>query len=129
MTEPPTPIPTIPPSVVELDGAEVPPGFSLLRFADLPRPTAFAFDEDTASSIVAQSSGMTTGERTRPQLEVSASSLPRVENIDGSNRTSRIDMTWLPPRRTALGRVGGLHRSRRLEDLTAPVVRAFCSAS
>ncbi len=27
-------------------------------------------------------------------------------------------------RRTALGRVGGLHRSRRLEDLTAPVVRA-----
>ena len=27
-------------------------------------------------------------------------------------------------RRTALGRVGGLHRSRRLEDLTAPVVGA-----
>ena len=34
---------------------------------------------------------------------MSASSLPRFENIDGSNRTSRIDMTWLPPRRTALG--------------------------
>lgn len=27
-------------------------------------------------------------------------------------------------RRTALGRVGGLHRTRRLEDLTSPVVRA-----
>ena len=54
--------------------------------------TAFAFDEDTASSIVAQSSGMTTGERTRPQLEVSASSLPRFDNIDGSNRTTRIDI-------------------------------------
>jgi acetyl-CoA C-acetyltransferase len=27
-------------------------------------------------------------------------------------------------RRTALGRIGGLHRSRRLEDLAAPVIRA-----
>jgi len=30
--------------VVELEGAEVQPGFSLIKFADLPRPTAFAFD-------------------------------------------------------------------------------------
>ena len=35
---------TIPPSVIELDGAEVQPGFSLIKYADLPRPTAFAFD-------------------------------------------------------------------------------------
>jgi hypothetical protein len=54
---------------------------------------AFAFDEETTSPV----------ERIRPQLEVSASSLPRFENLDGSNRASRIDMTWLPPRRTALG--------------------------
>jgi len=39
-----TPTPTIPASVIELDGAEVQPGFSLIKFADLPRPTAFAFD-------------------------------------------------------------------------------------
>lgn len=38
-----------------------------------------------------------------PQLEVSATSLPRFDNIDGSNRSSRIDMTLLPPRRSALG--------------------------
>jgi putative membrane-bound dehydrogenase-like protein len=38
------PAPTIPASVVELDGAQVPPGFSLIKYADLPRPTAFAFD-------------------------------------------------------------------------------------
>jgi len=38
------PIPTIPESVVELKGSEVPPGFSLIKFADLYRPTAFAFD-------------------------------------------------------------------------------------
>jgi hypothetical protein len=37
------------------------------------------------------------------QLEVSGSSLPRFDNTDGSTRASRIDMTWLPPRRSALG--------------------------
>lgn len=64
--------------------------------------SAFGFDEDITSTVVAQS-GMTASERAGPQLEVSATSLPRFENIDGSNRASRIDMTWLPPRRTALG--------------------------
>ena len=39
-----TPIATIPPSTVELEGADVPPGFSLIKFADLYRPTGFAFD-------------------------------------------------------------------------------------
>ena len=29
-------------------------------------------------------------------------------------------------RRTALGRIGGLHRTRRIEDLAGPVVRAVC---
>src|SRR5829696_3654221 len=40
----PVPIPTLPESTVELEGAEVPPGFSLIKFADLYRPTAFSFD-------------------------------------------------------------------------------------
>lgn len=44
LTATPSPVPTIPVSVVELDGAEIQPGFSLIRFADVPRPTAFAFD-------------------------------------------------------------------------------------
>jgi len=43
-TEMPTAIPTVPASVIELDGAEVMPGFSIIKFADLYRPTAFAFD-------------------------------------------------------------------------------------
>jgi len=34
--------------------------------------------------------------------DVSATLLPRFEP-DGATRTSRIDMTWLPPRRSALG--------------------------
>lgn len=45
-TDIPIPAPTVPPSVVELEGAEVRPGFSLIKFADLPRPTAFAFDAE-----------------------------------------------------------------------------------
>jgi hypothetical protein len=63
-------------------------------------PCAFALD-DEAATAVAQAASPT--ERSRPQVEVSASLLPRFENTDGSNRTSRIDMTWLPPRRSALG--------------------------
>ena len=44
VTEPPTAVPTVPASVIELAGAEVMPGFSIIKFADLYRPTAFAFD-------------------------------------------------------------------------------------
>ncbi len=51
----------------------------------------------------------TADQRMRPlQLEVSASSLPRFDNIDGSTRASRIDMSWLPPRRSALGLLLGM---------------------
>jgi glucose/arabinose dehydrogenase len=39
-----TGMPTIPAAVIELEGAELPPGFSLIKYADLQRPTAFAFD-------------------------------------------------------------------------------------
>jgi hypothetical protein len=63
---------------------------------------AFAWEDDPLAIVVAQS-GPATGERTRPQLEISASSLPRFDNTDGSSRATRIDMTWLPPRRSALG--------------------------
>jgi glucose/arabinose dehydrogenase len=41
----PTIPPTVPASVIELAGAEVLPGFSIIKFADVYRPTAFAFDE------------------------------------------------------------------------------------
>lgn len=49
-----TPAPTIPSSVVELDGAQLPPGFSLLRFAEVPRPTAFAFDSQGRLFVTSQ---------------------------------------------------------------------------
>src|SRR5689334_1192017 len=53
-TKTPTPIPTVPASTVELNGAEVSPGFSLIKFADLYRPTAFAFDERGRMYVTSQ---------------------------------------------------------------------------
>jgi glucose/arabinose dehydrogenase len=53
-TATPTPIPTIPASSVELKGAEVPLGFSLIKFADLYRPTAFAFDSQERMYVTSQ---------------------------------------------------------------------------
>src|SRR5258705_3741589 len=41
-TNVPTIIPTIPATVSELAGAELPPGFSILKFAEGYRPTAYA---------------------------------------------------------------------------------------
>jgi glucose/arabinose dehydrogenase len=50
----PAPVSTIPASTVELKGAEVPPGFSLIKFADLYRPTAFAFDDRGRMYVTSQ---------------------------------------------------------------------------
>jgi len=54
VTDTATPAPTIPASVVELDGVEVQPGFSLIKYADLPRPTAFAFDPSGRMYVTSQ---------------------------------------------------------------------------
>lgn len=54
LTETPLPAPTIPASIVELEGAEVQPGFSLIRFADVPRPTAIAFDSSGRMFVTSQ---------------------------------------------------------------------------
>jgi hypothetical protein len=65
---------------------------------------AFALDSDLTTPVVIAQAGLAVpGELPRPQFEVSASTLPRFENIDGSSQSSRLDMTWLPPRRSALG--------------------------
>lgn len=60
-------------------------------------PAPAALLGPATSSVTARS------EPQRLQLEVSASSVPRFDNIDGSNRASRIGMIWLPPSQSALG--------------------------
>jgi hypothetical protein len=61
---------------------------------------AWALDVEPS---MAAATGTTADERVLPQLKLSTSSLPRFDNIDGSTRSSRLDMTWMPPRRSALG--------------------------
>lgn len=53
-TPAPTVVLAIPPSTIELEGAKVPPGFSLIKFADLYRPTAFTFDEQGRMFVASQ---------------------------------------------------------------------------
>ena len=64
---------------------------------------ACAVNGDASSQRPASSTVMAMRENGRAQLEVSGASLPRYDNTDGSTRSSRVDMTWLPPRRSALG--------------------------
>ena len=77
----------------------------------LAAPAAWAFNSpdaliDTPSSTsVAQLLDMAGNgdDRPRLQMEMSGTSLPRFDNTDGSTHSSRIGMTLLPPRRSALG--------------------------
>ena len=72
---------------------------------------AWGFDGDV-TALAAPSTIPSSDERERLQLDLSASSLPRFDNTDGSARSSRIDMTWLPPRRSALGLSLGMTSSQ-----------------
>lgn len=60
----------------------------------------------SSTSIAQADHGM--DERRGPQLELSGSFLPRFDNTDGSTHTSRLDLTWLPHRRSALGLAVGM---------------------
>jgi putative membrane-bound dehydrogenase-like protein len=46
--------PTVPAAAIELEGAELPPGFSIIKFADLYRPLAFAFDAQGRMYVTSQ---------------------------------------------------------------------------
>ncbi len=90
--------------------------FALISLAACP---AFAAESDSSAPVLAQVDITAPADRNRPQLEVSASSLPRFDNTDGATRTSRIDMTLLPPRRSALGLSVGM------VSLDGPVLAPF----
>lgn len=59
----------------------------------------------TASSLATNASDQ---RATPAQFEVSTSDLPRFDNVDGSTRASRLDLTWLPQRKPGLGLVMGM---------------------
>ena len=87
------------------------PGVGLAFFLGLAGSGAWAFDSET-SSVSLSTTNTASEERERLQLQLSTSSLPRFDNIDGTSHSSRIDMTWLPPRRSALGLSLGMASSQ-----------------
>jgi hypothetical protein len=66
--------------------------------------TAWSFDSSIPSSALAQQAG---SQNPLSQLEVSTSSIPRMD-VEGGTRESRIDMTWMAPRQSALGLMLGM---------------------
>lgn len=74
----------------------------------LAAPVAWAASDaiidTTISTGIAQADlAMTADPLRRLQIELSGTSLPRFDSTDGSTRASRIAITLLPPRRSALG--------------------------
>lgn len=53
-TSAPVTTPTIPASVIELEGTVLPPGFSIIKFAEVRRPTAFTFDDQGRLYVTTQ---------------------------------------------------------------------------
>ncbi len=58
--------------------------------------------------LMAQAFPLETEERSRNQLEVSTTSLPRFQNTDGATHSSQFELVWLPPSRSAFGLTVGL---------------------
>ena len=53
-TETAAPTPTVPAAMIELEGAQLPPGFSIIKFADLYQPLAFTFDAQGRMYVTSQ---------------------------------------------------------------------------
>jgi hypothetical protein len=92
--------------------------------------SAWAWEEVPPTPL--PSSASATADQPMPpaRLEISASTLPRFDNVDGTTRASRIDLTWLPPRQPGLGLAMGM--SLGMTNRTAPEFStglAYLSAS
>ena len=75
--------------------------------------------EEVAPAPLSSPVSETSDQRTKPaQLEVLSTNLPRFDNVDGSTRTSRIALTWLPPRQPGLGLAMGM--TLGMTNRTAP---------
>lgn len=62
-----------------------------------------------ASSVCAEPHGFTAAsDFPHPQLEVSSSTLPRFDGVDGAMRSSRVDLTLMPQRRSGIGLAFGV---------------------
>lgn len=69
---------------------------------------AFGALGDELPSPTLDSSAATPAGAARSRLELSSSTVPLFENLDGATRASRVDLTWMPPRTPSLGLALGL---------------------
>lgn len=77
------------------------------RFSTLPAVAAFAMFAGCAEAR-AEAAALG-GDFPRPQLEVTASTLPRFDGADALTQTTRVDMRLLAPGRSGLGLAVGLN--------------------
>ena len=64
--------------------------------------------EDPLPMVAAPPASGSPEPRAAAQMEIAATSLARFDDFDGMARSSRLDMVWLPPRRSALGLALGI---------------------
>lgn len=80
--------------------------------------SASAWDDVPPAQLAALAGEVGTQPANPVQLDISALNLPRFDNVDGTTRASRIDLTWLPPRQPVLGLAMGM--SLGMTNRTAP---------
>jgi hypothetical protein len=80
----------------------------------------FAIDPPTAPASFDPPAFVAAADMPRPQVEVSTASLPRFDSVDTAARTSRIDMTLLPHRRSAVGLAFGVSSLAGANKAIAP---------
>jgi hypothetical protein len=80
----------------------------------------FAIDPPTAPANFDPPAIVAAADTPRPQVEVSASTLPRFDSVDTAAHTSRIDMTLLPQRRSGLGLAIGVSSLAGANKAIAP---------
>jgi hypothetical protein len=85
---------------IAVAGLRLPLAALLLCISAVP---AWSQSEDAANLVVAQASLAGSDDPMQPRMEISTRTLPRFDNSDGATHTSRIDMSLLAPRRSALG--------------------------
>jgi hypothetical protein len=87
--------------------------------ATAPCQFAWAFDEVAATAAGVQSMSAPI-DKTRSQLEVSATTLPRFDGADTTGRSTNVDLSWLSPGRSSVGVSVGLNNTEGSTSWTLP---------
>jgi hypothetical protein len=98
------------------------PGFGLAALLQLwiLAPGAWAFDGSATELMLAQANAPAVSQRSAVQLEVSNSTIPRLDSGDSATRSARIDMSLFAPEKTSLGLLVGLTSSDRRQAFGIP---------